>query len=107
MTDEELLTREDALILVDDFLSTVPDLEGQKLEDEAKEHVHRLVEGLHRLPLPPDVRGDRVKEIRGWTEVLLEREGGGEEEAGQGSDATLLRKRLRELRRKLEGDAEE
>ena len=107
MTDEELLTREDALILVDDFLSTIPELEEKEPGDETKDHVHRLLDGLQRLPLSPDIREDRVKEIWGWTEILLEREGGGEEEAGQGSDATLLRKRLRELRRKLEGDAEE
>jgi len=104
-TENESLTPEDALIFLDEFLDAVRSLEEGKPDEETKRHVRRLVDTLNRLPLPPDVLEDHAKEIRGWTELLLQADIPSGEEPGEASDATLLADRLRVMRRMVDVDS--
>ena len=97
MTDDKPLTREDALILLDEFQKALPELESGDVDPALSEELDRFAHGLRRLPLPEDVLEEHVPEIEGWTELLLE--GSDEEErAGVGSVPTLLESRIQRLR---------
>jgi hypothetical protein len=97
MTEEEQLTTEEALILLDEFQGLLPALEGGEAEEEVAEQARLLVSGLWRLPLPADILEDHVREIEGWVEALLEMDDE-ELESGVGSIPTFLDERLYRLR---------
>ena len=107
MTEEETpLTREDALILLTEFTEILPELESGDADEETARHIRKLLESLERLPIPAHLREEQVREIKGWTELLLEESQDPEEGAGPGSTATLLRDRIQELHTLVDGGAE-
>ena len=106
MPEEAPLTRKDALILLTEFQDILPELESREADEEVARRVRTLLESLGRLPIPAQLRKEHLREIRGWTELLLEESPDPEEEAGPGSTATLLRKRIQELHTLVEGGAE-
>lgn len=75
MTEETPLTREDALILLDELQEFLPRLEAGELDDETAVQAERLVQGLSQLPLPPEVLEDHEKEMGMWEELLLSARG--------------------------------
>lgn len=60
MTEETPLTREDALILLDEFDDILPELETGRMDEESATHVRKLVASLRRLPLPDGVREEHM-----------------------------------------------
>ncbi len=97
MTEEEHLTTEEALTLLDEFQGLLPALESGETEGEVAEQARLLVSGLWRLPLPANILEDHVREIEGWTNALLEMDDE-EAESGVGSIPTFLDERLYRLR---------
>lgn len=107
MTEREPpLTREDSLLLLTEFTELIPELESGKAEEELARQARMLIESLERLPVAAHLRKEHVREIRGWTELLLEESPDPEEKAGPGSTAALLRDRIQELHTLVEGGSE-
>jgi hypothetical protein len=94
---DQTLTREDALILLDELRSALPELEAGDLPKDTSERVSGLVRGLHRLPLPAEVLESHLGKIQGWTDALMAQDTE-EEPAGTGSIPTLLESRIQRLR---------
>ncbi len=97
MANEAPLSREDALILLDDFQAILPRLASGDVDDDLVDQATRLIRSLDRLPLPPDVLEDRVKEMGAWTDLLLEGRGE-DDQAGPAPVSTLLEDRIVRLR---------
>ncbi len=82
MMEEAFLSREEALVLLDELQDFLPRLEAGELDDEMALQAERLVEGLSQLPLPPEVLEDHEKEMGMWEELLLSARGEDRQDQG-------------------------
>lgn len=97
MDGEATLSGPDAMILLDELEALIPRLEAGELDDDLKEQTQRLIQALDRLPVPPDILEERVKEMGAWAELILE--GRSEDERpGSAPVSTLLEDRIVRLR---------
>jgi len=72
MAEEDLLSRDEALILLDELTEVLERLDSGELDDQIMEEAERIVESLSQLPLPPEVVEEHVTEMGIWTDLLLE-----------------------------------
>ncbi len=98
MAGEALLTREDALLLLDELKEVLPRLHEGKVDDELSERTQRMVKSLDRLPVPPDLLEERVKEMGAWADLLLKHRTEDENET-PGSVANLMEDEILDLER--------
>jgi hypothetical protein len=98
MAGEAILSREDALILLDEFREILPRLQEGEVDEELSDQTRRLVESLDRLPLPQDLREDRVKEMSAWADLLLKHRSE-DERKGPGQVTTLMESEILDLQR--------
>ena len=75
MTEDAFLSREEALVLLDDLQDFLPRLDAGELDEEAVQQAERLVRGLAQLPLPPEILEEHAKEMGMWSDALLKARG--------------------------------
>lgn len=98
MAEEAFLSREEAVLLLDDFREFLVRLDAGELDEETMEDAERLVESLSELPLPADILEEQLTEVRMWTDLLLEaRSEDPEDEERASSAAAQLEDRILRL----------